>query len=320
MKFIALEEHILPSDVASMLWTDDYPSSVCGSPALLASLADVTSQRLPAMDAGGVDIQVLSSVAPAFQAVAPDQTVQLSRRLNDEIATVVAAHPTRFRAFAGLPTRDPAAAAREARRAVTELGMIGVMVHGLTEGHFLDHADFAPMLSAIEELGVPLYLHPSFPPKQVADIYYGGLEPDAAGALSTAAWGWHAENGLHVLRMVVGGVFERHPRLQVIIGHMGENLPFSLMRANAMCAPLRAGKRSVVDVVREHIHITICGYATLPPFQCALSVFGADRILFSVDYPWGSPAAHTAFLTNAPISEEEREKIAYRNAERLLRL
>jgi predicted TIM-barrel fold metal-dependent hydrolase len=176
------------------------------------------------------------------------------------------------------------------------------------------------LLGTIEELGVLLYLHPTYPPPQVAEIYFGGLEAPVAERLATAAWGWHAETGLHVLRLAVNGVFERHPGLRVVVGHMGENLPFSLMRADAMLAVARRGRRPVADIVREHVHITSSGYPTVPPLLCALSVFGADHILFAVDYPFGDPAVHTRFLAEAPISPTDREKIAHLNAERLFRL
>jgi predicted TIM-barrel fold metal-dependent hydrolase len=194
------------------------------------------------------------------------------------------------------------------------------MISGHTGGRFLDAPEYDALLGTIEELGVPLYLHPTYPPPEVAEIYFGGLEPPVRQALSTAAWGWHAETGLHVLRLAASGVFDRHPGLQVVVGHMGENLPFSLMRADAVLGGARPGERSVAEIVREHVHITICGYPTVPPLLCALAVFGADRILFSVDYPFGDAEVHTRFLAEAPISPADREKIGHLNAERLFNL
>jgi predicted TIM-barrel fold metal-dependent hydrolase len=315
MTLIALEEHFIPPDLIDQVW-----SSRKTPEALRAAMVDLEGQRLRAMDAAGIDIQVLSIATPAAQEVPADASVSLAKALNDRAQAAVAAHPDRFRALATLPTPNPSAAADEARRAVSELGFCGVMINNHTAGKFLDAPEFEPMLAAIEELGVPIYLHPTYPPPAVAEIYFSGLDAPTADALATAAWGWHAETGLHVLRMAANGVFERHPGLQVVVGHMGENLPFSLMRADSMLSQRRPDARSVADIVREHVHITICGYPTVPPLLCALSVFGADRILFSVDYPFADCEEHARFLATAPVSPADREKIAHRNAEQLFKL
>jgi predicted TIM-barrel fold metal-dependent hydrolase len=312
---IALEEHLIPADLIDQVW----PALPAGDD-LHTALMDVGEQRLRVMDETGIDMQVLSVAPPGAQEVAAARSVPLARALNDRVASAVAAHQDRFQALANLPTPDPAAAAVEAERAVSELGFCGVMISGQTGGRFLDAPEYDDLLGTIEELGVPLYLHPGYPPPAVAEIYFGGLEPPVRQALSTAAWGWHAETGLHVLRLAASGVFDRHPGLQVVVGHMGENLPFSLMRADAVLGAARPGERSVAAIVREHVHITICGYPTLPPLLCALAVFGADRILFSVDYPFGDAAVHTRFLAEAPISPVDREKIGHLNAERLFNL
>jgi predicted TIM-barrel fold metal-dependent hydrolase len=252
--------------------------------------------------------------------VPAEAAAELSRALNDRCADVIAAHPDRFNAFATLPTQDPGAAIVEAKRAITELGLCGVVINGHTEGRFLDAPEFDELLSAIEELDAPIYLHPTYPPQRVADVYFGGLPEQTGRALATAAWGWHAETALHVLRLAAAGVFARHPNLQIVIGHMGENLPFSLMRADTVLGKADPGAPSVAAVIREHVHITICGYTTTPPLLCALQVFGADRIMFSSDYPFGDPVEHSHFLAGAPISPADRDKIAYRNALQLFRL
>lgn len=250
---------------------------------LTAKLADICEQRLPAMDNAGIDMQVLSVTAPGSQQV-------------------------------------PAAHAAEANRAITKLGFCGVVINGHTQGRFLDAPEFDELLTAIEELDVPIYLHPTYPPPQVADVYFSGLPDPTSRALSTAAWGWHAETGLHVLRLAATGVFGRHPKLQIVVGHMGENLPFSLMRADSVLTRANPDIPSVAQIIREHVHITICGYTTIPPLLCALQVFGADRIMFSSDYPYGDPAEHARFLADAPISPADRDKIAYGNAQHLFRL
>ena len=315
MTLIALEEHVLPSGLLDQVW----PTPVAPE-GLAAKLADVDEQRLRVMDDAGIDMQVLSVTAPGSQQVPAEHAAGLSRALNDRCADAVAAHPDRFNALATLPTPDPGAAIVEAKRAIAELGFCGVVINGHTQGQFLDAPGFDELLSAIEELDVPIYLHPTYPPRQVAEVYFSGLSGQTGRALATAAWGWHAETGLHVLRLAAAGVFARHPKLQVVVGHMGENLPFSLMRADTILSRAAPGTPSVAEVIREHVHITICGYTTTPPLLCALQVFGADRIMFSSDYPFGDPVEHAKFLAEAPISPADRDKIAHRNAQQLFRL
>jgi predicted TIM-barrel fold metal-dependent hydrolase len=315
MTLIALEEHVLPADLINEVWSNPMtPDSVT------AKLVDVDEQRLPAMDEAGIDMQVLSVTAPGTQQVPAERAVHLSRAINDRCADVVAAHPLRFNALATLPTQDPDAAIVEAKRAITELGFCGVVINGHTQGRFLDAPEFDELLAAVEELDVPIYLHPTYPPPQVADVYFSGLPEPTGRALATAAWGWHAETGLHILRLAATGVFGRHPKLQIVVGHMGENLPFSLMRADCVLTRANPDNPSVAQVIREHVHITICGYTTTPPLLCALQVFGADRIMFSSDYPFGDPVQHAKFLAEAPISPADRDKIAYRNAQHLFGL
>src|SRR5713101_757975 len=305
VRLIALEEHLATAHLIDQVWGSLLPDNLANA------LMDVGERRLRVMDAAGIDVQVLSAAAPGPQTAPVDQAADLAAALNDQCAQTMAAHPDRFQALAALPTQVPAAAAVEARRAITELGFCGLIINGHTGGRFLDAPEFDELLGAIEELNVPLYLHPTFPPPEVAKIYFDGLEPMVGLALATGAWGWHAEAGLHVLRLAVAGVFDRHPGIQIVVGHMGENLPFSLMRADAMLARADVMSSvadgttgSVAAVVREHVHITICGYTTVPPLLCALSVFGADRILFSTDYPFdpSDPVAHARFLEEAPIS------------------
>ena len=315
MTLIGLEEHVLPPDLMTEVW----PTPMAPE-AVVAKLVDAGEQRLRVMDEAGIDLQVLSVTAPGSQQVPAEHAHELSRKLNDRVAEVIAAHPDRFNALASLPTQDPAAAIVEAKRAITELGFCGLVINGHTGGRVLDAPEFDDLLGAVADLDVPIYLHPTYPPPQVAEVYFGGLPPQTARALATGAWGWHAETGLHVLRLAATGVFARHPKLQIVVGHMGENLPFSLMRADWALRRADPAAPSVAQVVREHVHITICGYTTTtPPLLCALQVFGADRILFSTDYPYGDPVEHARFLAEAPISPADRDKISHRNAQRLFR-
>lgn len=229
-------------------------------------------------------------------------------------------HSKRFAAFATLPVADPSAAATELERTVKQLGFKGAMINGVTQGRFLDDSFFAPLLETAEALEVPLYLHPAPPPQSVEKTYFSGLEPGLARILSIAGWGWHAEQRLHTIRLIAAGVFDRYPKLQVIIGHMGEMIPFFLARIDAVVTPFTKLQRSVADYFHNNVHITTSGIFTAPPFYLALEVVGADRILFSIDYPYSSNEQGRAFLDKLSISPADFEKVTHGNAERLLKL
>jgi len=323
VRTIALEEHFWTAELAAPPGTG-----------LLATwgqrvddqLRDLGRSRLADMDASGIDLQVISHVAPAAQALDGADGLARARAANDQLAGAVRAHPDRFAGFATLPTADPAAAADELERAVRELGMIGALVNSTlgSNGAFLDEARFAPLLDRFEQLDVPLYLHPAPPPAALRDVLYRELPPAVAGRLATGAWGWHAEAGLHVLRMIATGVFDRHPGLRLIVGHCGEMVPFMLDRIDAMLDPARLGSASMARQPSEYflrnIWVTTSGLFSLPPVLCAVQVLGVDRVLFSVDYPFGGNAAGRALLDALPLAPADKAKIAGGNAERLLGL
>lgn len=313
MRVIALEEHFTAPAL---------PVHGPGrKPEIRARLHDVSTGRLADMDAAGIDVQVLSASSPGTHLQAPEEAIATARGANDLLAEAVAARPDRFAGFALLPMPSPEAAAAELERCVTELGFKGAMVHGHVKGRFLDAEEFGVVFACAESLGVPIYLHPTPPTPTVFDAYFSGLPEQVASVLAGAAWGWHAETGLHCLRLVVNGVFDRYPRLKMIIGHMGENIPFSLARADSVLSPVATHlKRPVAEYFHEHFWITTSAYFTVAPFQCALSVFGIDRLLFSVDYPFSDNAAGRRFLDAVPLSPPDREKLAHGNAEALLGL
>jgi predicted TIM-barrel fold metal-dependent hydrolase len=184
---------------------------------------------------------------------------------------------------------------------------------------FLDDARFAPLLARFEQLDVPLYLHPAPPSAALREALYSGLPPAVAGRLATGAWGWHAEAGLHVLRMIATGVFDRHPGLRLIIGHCGEMLPFMLARVDAM---LRLDHLAMAPsgYFGRNVWVTTSGLFSIPPVMCTVQVLGVDRVLFSVDYPFGPNAAGRALLDTLPLSPQDKAKIAGGNAERVLGL
>ena len=257
----------------------------------------------------------------AAQGLAGFEGVTRAREANDRLAEAVRAHPSRFKGFATLPTADPRAAADELDRAVRDLGLIGAMVNSTlgSNGIFLDDASFEPLLERFEQLDVPLYLHPARPSAALHDVLYRGLPPAVAGRLATGAWGWHAEAGLHVLRMVATGVFDRHPALRLIIGHCGEMLPFMLARIDAV---LPQGKLDLAPsgYFLRNIWVTTSGLFSLPPVLCTVQVLGVDRVMFSVDYPFGGNAAGRAMLDALPLAPGDKAKIAGGNAERVLGL
>jgi hypothetical protein len=321
MRTITLEEHMTTPEFLGALAkagvTDD------GGPEMAdvrARLLDLGERRLADMDVAGIDMQVLSLAGSGMDLLDPDTATAIARATNDRLAQAVHAHPDRFAAFATLALQDADRAALEFARCVEQLHFKGALVNGTTNGLFLDHPKFTLLFETAQRLGVPIYLHPAPPPPAVRDAYFSGL-PDPYGMLlSIAGWGWHTETGLHVLRLIVAGVFERFPRVQMIIGHMGEDLPFSLARADAVLSRVKRLPRAVADYFHDHFYVTTSGYFTHPPFECALRVVGVDRLMFSVDYPYSATSQGRQFLDSLPIDPVDKAKIASGNAARLLEL
>ena len=329
LRAIALEEHCLTPELREALGPQIHPyfPQHRWPPALEARLGDIGAGRIAEMDAAGIDMQVLSTVQPGLEHIEAPRAIPVARAFNDTIAEAIAAHPTRFSGFATLPSADPGASAVELERAVRSLGLVGAMLNGRTLERFLDDKFFWPIFESAEALGVPIYLHPMPPPRAVYDYYYSGFGDAIGMALASGTWGWHVELGLHALRLMVAGVFDRFPGLQVILGHMGEILPFMLDRSSYTLArgvglgPLGARMElTVEEYFLRNFHITISGLFTNAPLLCALEALGPDRIMFAVDHPFGDNEAGRRFLDEAAVDEDVRAKIAHGNAERLLGL
>ena len=272
------------------------------------------------MDEHGIDVQILS-YSNASQNAPADQQVQLTRQANDRLAEAVRANPSRFSGFACLPWGQPQAAAEELERAVKELGFVGALLIGRPGDTFLDDPRYEPILAKLNELGAPLYLHPGCPLPQVQAPYYGGLGTQVTARLSLFGWGWHNEAGVHLLRLILSKKFDQFPKLQVICGHWGEMVPFYLYRLDDSIPQAVTGlSRSITDTFKQHVYVTPSGMMTLPQFQFIKTVVGVDRILYSVDYPYLTLAGARRFLESLPISQDDKEKIAHGNAERLFRL
>jgi predicted TIM-barrel fold metal-dependent hydrolase len=273
------------------------------------------------MDEAGITVQVLSNTGPGPDLVPGPEGVAMSRELNDHLATAVAGRPDRFAGFATLPMLVPDAAAAELARAVKELGFRGALINGTTDGRFLDHPSYDGLLAAAVELDVPIYVHPHLPPEPVRQAYFSDLPPGPARVLESAGWGWHSETAVHVLRMVVAGTLDRHPRLKLIIGHMGEMLPMMLARADEVFAlDIDHLKRPVSRAVLDQVWLTTSGIFSEPPFLAALQTFGIDRIMFSVDYPYAANAKGRAFLDRISLAPADMAKLTHGNADALLRL
>jgi predicted TIM-barrel fold metal-dependent hydrolase len=328
-RVVALEEAFsLPDLVATIdparIASRGWPLSAADEPASMQraeALADLGERRIADMDAAGVTVQVLSSAMPGPELLEPTDAIRFSRNYNDRLARVIVERPERYAGFATLPTTAPEAAADELERAVTELGFVGALINGTTDGLFLDHPSFSPILERTAALSVPLYLHPNLPIPSVYEAYYSGLPGTTGFALSMAGWGWHAETAVHVLRLVLSGAFDRFPTLQVIIGHMGEGLPGMMARFDDIITPEATHlTRAVSRTILDHVWITTSGFFTVPAFLTALTTFGVERILFSVDYPYADNQKATSFLESLPVSPFDKDRIAHRNADTLLGL
>jgi uncharacterized protein len=319
VRVVTLEEHFATSEYLDA--TEEFMPRVAKSAALRAALIDLDDTRIAAMDAGGVDVQVLSLAAGGQDRLPPDEATALVRDANDTAFAATRRHPDRLRMFASLALGQPQRAADELRRGVQELGCIGGFLNGTEGGSFLDDPRYTPIFEAATELDVPLYLHPTPPPREVRDVYTAGLPEAGAYFLATAAWGWHAELGLHCLRIILAGVLDRFPNLRLIIGHLGEHLPFSLYRAqDGLPSSVTRLQRPVSEYFLEHFTITTSGYFTTPPFMCARDVLGSRRLMYSVDYPYRTPRAGADFLRQLPLPPSELAAVASGNAERILNL
>lgn len=280
-------------------------------------LVDFTEHRLPEMDRLGIDLQVLSLTAPGLT-MQPDRQVAVddARTANDFLAGVVARHPGRFAGFAALPLQDVGAAVEELRRCVEDLGFVGVLVNDHTLGHYLDEPQYEPLWARLEDLGAPLYLHPN-----VAFDQWHVL--DGRPELMGATWAWQAATGGHVMRLIFSRVFDRHPRMQIIVGHMGEFLPFQLSRIDSctthMDLEVPLGNPPS-QYFGRNILITTSGVFSHSALLAAIDAVGIDAVMWATDYPYGSAERSAEFLDSAPLTDDDREKISHLNAARVLGL
>jgi predicted TIM-barrel fold metal-dependent hydrolase len=281
---------------------------------MLPRLLDLHSERVADMDANGVDMHVLSLTMPGVQMFDPDTAVALARVANDRLHDAVRRHPTRFAGLASFAPQLPDVAAKEMERAVRKLGLHGFIVNSHTDNGYLDEQRFWPILEAAEALGAPLYIHPRAPSDGMA-------RPFTDYRIEGAIWGYGVETGTHVVRLMMSGVLDRFPRLRIVIGHMGEALPFWLWRLDFMGAPgARAARRNELkpsEYFRRNIAITTSGVEDPLALRFCIAKLGVENVMWAIDYPYQPTAPAVAFIEKAPLSDDERERIAFRNAERI---
>lgn len=311
---IALEEHFMhPALSEHFGLAADPPSSV------KTRLYDFTGIRIEEMDAAGIDMQVLSHQSPGSQRLSDDVAVEACRSVNDALAAVIREAPDRFTGFAMIPTMLPQAAADELTRSVEELGLKGAMIHGLSRGRFTDAEDFWPIYEKAAALDVPIYLHPALPDKSVTESYYAPYDKTHP-ALVKAAWGFGVETGTQAVRLILSGVFEKVPDLKIVLGHLGEAIPFLLPRIDEALSRPENTSASFADVFRNNFHITTSGFFSDAALQCCLETMGADRILFAVDWPYVSNTDGVNWLKNSSVDGDVKSAIFQGNAKKLLRL
>ena len=330
MKIIGLEEHVaLPVllDAWSRAGVRQIAESGFGDEPIALRLRDVSDRRLADMDAQGVDVQVLSVSTPGVSILSPAEAVSVAREANDALAEIVRGNPARFQAFAALPTPDPAAATAELERAITTLGFRGAMLYGRTGDANADAPQFDDLYSVAERLRAPLYFHPQAPVRPVQEAYYSGLGQPVDALFATFGLGWYYDLGVQLLRMIFSGVFDRHPQLQVIVGHWGELVLFYLDHIGVLQTMGLQLERPLMDYFHQNIWITGSGTTSERYFRWAAEVVGTDRMMYSTDYPFtydtGYPFIETSggrgrsFLEQAPFTEEEKAAIGSGNWEKL---
>ena len=324
MRTIAIEEHFTTPLYREKVPVNEFRKAFLkGRSAqlghdIVAQLADLGAERLAHMDAAGIDVQVLSFGAPGPQAFGAETAIPMARDANDRLFETVKAHPTRFAGFAALPTADPDASVAELDRTVTKLGFKGAMIHGHTQGSFLDDRKYWGIFERAQALGVPIYLHPTMPHPGVMKAYFDGYDE-----LAGAGWGFAVDTSCHFLRLVFAGVFDAYPDLKIILGHLGEGLPFAMHRLHDhtyWAAARRGLKRTPLEYLQQNLLVTTSGNWFEPAFLCTLLALGADSILFAVDWPYEPNRTGAEFLKKLSISDQDKAKIAHRNAERILKL
>ena len=313
-RVIAIEEHYYDRELHAHFAQHD----VVDSPWIAERLGDLSNLRIKEMDEAGIDLQVLSHGAQSLHLLDAATAVRLAPAVNDRLHEAVQRHPQRFAAFAALPTPDPEAAADELERAVTRLGFKGAMVHGITQGLFLDEKRFWPIFARAAVLDVPIYLHPATTPHPaVMDAYFKDYARDFP-LFYRSGWGYTFETGTQAIRLVLSGIFDKYPNLKLILGHLGEGVPLLMWRIDSALS--RGGKLDFRKSFREHFWITTSGFFSNPALRCCIEEMGIDRVIFSVDYPYMPNERAARWIPTIPLDETDKAKLLSGNVEKLLKL
>jgi 2,3-dihydroxybenzoate decarboxylase len=309
---IALEEHY---------WDPELVALFPGREGKRASelerrMFDMGELRLHEMDEAGIDVQVLSHGAPATQKLDAETSIRMAVQTNDRLGAFVASKPDRFAALAALPTPDPKAAANELERTVTKLGFKGAMIHGLTNGQFIDEPQYWPIFERAQALDVPVYLHPSFPHPAVIEAYYKTYAADFNWLIGPAL-GFTVETATQCVRMIISGVFQKYPKLKVIVGHLGEGLPFLLWRMDHFLSRV---DRPFREVFQNNFYLTTSGNFSDIALDASVAALGVDRIMFSVDWPFVTNKEGVDWMKATSLSEADKAKVLGNNAMALLKL
>jgi predicted TIM-barrel fold metal-dependent hydrolase len=284
---------------------------------LTQRLLDLDDERLRIMDQSGVSMHLLAMTSTGVQQFEADKAAKIAEMGNDRLADAIKRHPDRYAGLATIPVQDPKRAVKEMERAITKLKLNGVMINSHTNGEYLDEAKYWPILEAAAGLDATVYIHPRAPSPAMAAPY-------RKYHLEHAIWGYAVEVGLHALKLIMSGVFDRYPKLRVVIGHMGENIPYALYRLDWMHGHFEFGRPKLAltpgEYFRQNFLITTSGVNWVPALELCIKVLGADNIMWAVDYPYQETVEATRWLNDAPIAAEDKEKIFHRNAERVFKI
>ena len=271
------------------------------------------------MDSAGIDVQILSHQSPGSQRLKNEVAIDACKDVNNALAQVISNHSDRFLGFAMLPTNLPIDAASELRRSVEELGFKGAMIHGLSSGRMVDEKFFWPIFAEAERLDVPIYLHPALPDKEVTERYYAPYDASHP-MLTRAAWGFGVEAGTQAIRMILSGIFDKHPNLKIILGHLGEAIPFWLPRIQESLSRTESQPINFEDVFKSNFWITTSGFFSDHALELCVNTLKLDHILFAIDWPYANNETGVNWLQNSKIKPSTKSDIFSENAQNLFRL
>jgi 5-carboxyvanillate decarboxylase len=288
------------------------------APPLLRRLLDLDEERIQIMDECGVDVQVLSLTSPGVQMFNADTAAHIATLANDRLAETINKHPTRFAGLASFAPQDPQKAAKEIDRAINKLKLNGLIVNSHTNGEYLDDRKYWPIFEAADDANAAIYIHPRNMPDPCSFMVRADVD------LSGAIWGFQMETGLHAMRLIVSGVFDHFPGLKIVLGHMGEALPYWLYRIDYMYQAYTRGQRKLKKTpsqyAKDNFLITTSGMNTHPVLRYCHEVLGSNSIMYAIDYPYQESMEAADFMNSAPLPAADCEKIAHGNAERIFHI